>query len=70
MTSKQEKAKQEQGYKKKPNQCSNCIYFEFEIEKHKNDYGFFDMQKKLRCGKGRFAVKKTAVCSFWIRNNG
>jgi hypothetical protein len=51
MISKQEKAKQEQGCRKNPNQCSNCTHFEFETEKHVNDFGVFDRQKKSPAGK-------------------
>lgn len=32
MTSKQKKAKQEQGYRKIPSQCQNCKNFEFGVE--------------------------------------
>lgn len=34
MTSKQEKAKQEQGYTKELKKCSNCKHFEFDVDKH------------------------------------
>lgn len=62
MTSKQEKAKQAQDYRKDPMQCSNCENFEFEIEK--NQFGYIE-QKKLRCGIGGFKVLRSAVCGLW-----
>ena len=63
MTSKQERAKQEQGYRKAPIQCSNCWHFKFEVEVHRSGY---EEKKKLRCGIGGFKVLQTAVCDQWM----
>lgn len=62
MKSKQEQAKQDQGYTKELKKCSNCKHFEFEVEVHR--FGF-EEKKKLRCGIGGFKVMKSAVCGLW-----
>lgn len=64
MTSKQKKAKQEQGYRKIPSQCQNCKNFEFSAEV--NQFGYAE-KKKIRCGIGGFAVQRTAVCDLWVK---
>lgn len=65
MKSKQEQAKQDQGYRKEPNHCSNCKHFEFEVEKRAGYYGSYEEKKKLRCGIGGFKVNQNAVCDRW-----
>lgn len=64
MKSKQEQAKQDQGYRKDPMQCSNCKNFEFSVDI--NQFGYAE-KKKLRCGIGGFAVQRTAVCDKWTK---
>lgn len=63
MKSKQGQAKQDQGYRKAPMQCSNCKNFEFGVEV--NQFGYAK-KKKLRCSIGGFAVQRTAVCDLWV----
>lgn len=64
MKSKQEQAKQDQGYTKELKKCSTCKYFEFDVEVHR--YGF-EEKKKLRCGIGGFKVMQNSVCDRWAR---
>ena len=64
MKSKQGQAKQDQGYRKAPMQCSNCKNFEFGVEV--NQFGYAE-KKKLRCSIGGFAVQRTAVCDRWAK---
>jgi len=64
MKSKQGQAKQDQGYRKAPMQCSNCKNFEFGVEV--NQFGYAE-KKKLRCSIGGFAVQRTAVCARWVK---
>jgi hypothetical protein len=67
--SKQTAAKEKQGYVPKaiPMTCANCAHFEFEtVQTHPGTSwqpeGFFS-DKNLRCGLGRFAVKKMGTCN-------
>lgn len=62
MKSKQEKAKQAQGYRKELSKCSNCEHFECDVEVHRSGY---EEKKKLRCGIGGFKVMQSSVCNLW-----
>lgn len=79
--SKQSEAKESQGYREKPTNCSNCKHLEFKmdlpawmrglnaearIEGRREPYGdHYKEAQNFRCGVGDFAVKKTATCKFW-----
>lgn len=63
--SKQQKAKDEQGYSAKPifPMCSNCVFYQSEI-KTTIAYGHtWDEEKNIRCGIGGFSVKKQGNCN-------
>ena len=46
--------------------CSNCAHYTSHIEHHKTVFGQpYTEEKDRRCGIGKFAVKKTAVCRLW-----
>ena len=60
--SKQQKAKDLQGYDPKPipKTCANCCFYESDFVE--NGYGYL-VERNIRCGWGQFAVKKTATCN-------
>jgi len=65
---KQAQAKFNQGYRKAPNSCSNCINYRVDIikEEQVNQWGynvFILKEKNRRCDIGGFSVKKTHVCN-------
>ena len=63
--SKQQIAKEEQGYIPKfiPRNCSTCRYFKSEMKTEKGYYGDWIKEVDLRCTFGGFAVKKQGVCN-------
>ena len=67
--SKQSDAKAIQNYTEKPfvKMCANCEHFTFDnVFSHKDWNGKeYTKEENLRCQKGGFAVKKTAVCQYW-----
>ena len=64
MASKQQMAKEEQGYIAIPKVCMNCIQYESEIIEYRGEFGgVYRNEKNKRCGIGGFAVKKTATCN-------
>ena len=67
--SKQQKAKNEQGYIAKPipKSCSRCEHFLMDTEKVKSYFVDFTKESNLRCAIGGFAVKKTATCDEFKR---
>lgn len=74
--SKQSEAKKKQGYETSPKRrmCSNCVFYRstFDYPKWAKDKGITDVEMEdagyskrehnLRCGIGKFAIKKIAVC--------
>jgi len=63
--SKQQNAKDAQGYEAHPRQrvCGNCRSYISEVETCKSVFGgTYSNEKNKRCTIGGFAVKKTAVC--------
>jgi hypothetical protein len=60
--SKQSDAKEKQGYTRVLKTCGNCRFLSKEIEKVSNYYATYEMDKKLRCSIGGFAVQKMATC--------
>ena len=68
MASKQQKAKEAQGYESHPvlPVCSNCQHYTSRIERGENSWGGeWEQEKDLRCGLGGFAIKKMAGCAEW-----
>lgn len=61
--SKQQQAKDEQGYNPKPihPMCSNCTSFKSEFVKA--IYHDYSEEKNIRCELGGFAVKKQGTCN-------
>lgn len=59
-------AKIAQGYRDKPNTCSNCRHFQKDVvqKEYKAWDGLrtWEEDKNLRCGLGGFKVKKTTTC--------
>lgn len=75
--SKVEKAKAEQGYRMEPANCKNCANRTFDRflpgwiagSRHDKD-GIrekYMLETKQRCGIGGFAIKLTATCERWTR---
>jgi hypothetical protein len=67
MASKQQEAKERQGYETNPIMpvCRNCQHYIFRIERVENVWDRSWTQEKRRCGLGGFNVKKTASCAKW-----
>ena len=68
MASKQQQAKERQGYEITPvlPVCSTCQHYTSRIERGENFWGHgVEQEKDLRCGIGGFAIKKTASCVSW-----
>ena len=67
--SRQSEAKEAQGYVAKaiPQTCVNCCHFESEMVKRESRWmdTKWNEEKNLRCGIGRFAVKKMGTCNEW-----
>lgn len=63
--SKQEKAKQSQGYEPKPvvPMCSNCVHYLSDYVEAHGWQTTWTEEKNIRCGIGGFAVKKQGKCS-------
>jgi len=63
--SRQQIAKETQGYIPKfvPKNCSTCEYFEVTKEKRNEGYGDYIKETDIRCGFGNFVVKKQGVCN-------
>ncbi len=57
--SKQSEAKKQQGYRTKPDTCSNCAHYASKIEVH----SYWQVESEKRCGLGGFAVNKTGTCN-------
>ena len=73
--SKQSQAKQDQGYRKKPDTCSNCMHFQCDtIEKSytgwSGDVETWTKDKSLRCSVGNFAVAKNSTCRIHVLKKG
>lgn len=73
--SKQSEAKLAQGYRKKPDTCSNCKHMQFEvIEKSYTRWNgaveVWEEEKAHRCSVGGFAVKKTSTCRIHALKEG
>ena len=66
--SKQSDAKIKQGFRIKPNTCSNCTHFTLikTEEKRKYGYGNVTIESNLRCSIGEFKVNKTNTCNFHL----
>jgi hypothetical protein len=64
--SKQSEARKAQNYKepKEVGMCHNCHHFTSDIEY--TQFGGIEIESKLRCSLGRFAVKKTSSCDLQI----
>ena len=62
MKSKQQQAKESQGYDAHPvpRMCANCEHFKFDEQESK--YGGYIEHKNLRCGIGGFKVMKKGTC--------
>lgn len=66
MTSKQQKAKDEQGYSEKLKNCGTCSHFTSDKVASTDWYGKpFVTVKNKRCGIGGFAVKSLASCNLY-----
>lgn len=69
--SKQAEAKEKQGYVAKavPQTCGNCMHFQSEMIEMRSQWmgTVWKEEKCLRCGIGRFAVKKMGTCNEWVK---
>lgn len=68
MASKQQQAKERQGYEIAPvlPVCSTCQHYTSRMVSETTSWGqTFEQEKDLRCGIGGFAIKKTASCVSW-----
>lgn len=65
MASKQQIAKEQQGYNPKPlpSVCMNCAEYRSDKGVSRGTFGDFKWERNIRCGLGGFAVKKTATCN-------
>lgn len=76
--SKQQQAKEAQGYQEKPRNCGNCAHRAYEVVlsewmRHTNSIQRREIysadrhgsERNQRCGIGGFAIKKTASCAKW-----
>lgn len=65
--SKQQDAKEAQGYTPKadPQTCGNCVQFRSEFGPA-GIYGYRD-EKNIHCGLGGFAVKKLGTCTQFVK---
>ncbi|RPE05535.1 hypothetical protein EGT74_24435 [Chitinophaga lutea] len=65
--SKQQKAKETQGYQAKPVMpfCINCQHFTSKVEQVKSAWsvGTYTRESEVRCGIGGFAIKKQGTCN-------
>ncbi len=64
--SKQAQAKFDQGYRKKPNCCGNCVNYESEMVEKEYKGTFSNSkwmeEKNMKCLLGGFAVTKSSIC--------
>lgn len=67
MASKQQIAKEFQGYVAKPvpHTCVNCKHYTSEITVVEHRWGSYENETDIRCGIGGFAIKKTATCKLF-----
>lgn len=63
--SKQQIAKEQQGYTREISNCSNCKNFICEVETVNVHW---TVERNLRCSIGGFKVNKTATCDMWKKN--
>lgn len=73
--SKQSEAKLAQGYRKKPDTCSNCKHLLFRVtqktyEQWDGTVLTWNEQKNIRCAVGNFAVNKTSTCRIHVLKEG
>ena len=61
--SKQSHVKAIQGYRTKPDTCSNCRHYQSKIEMIR----YCQVESEKRCGLGGFAVNKTSVCNMYAK---
>lgn len=60
---KKAQAKERQGYTKILKTCANCQHMTKEVETLKGYFHKIEIDKKLRCSIGDFAVQKMATCN-------
>jgi hypothetical protein len=66
--SKQAEAREAQGYRTEPRNCSNCAHYRSDITEHPPAFSWgnpYTTESNRRCSLGSFAVKKTATCDRW-----
>ncbi len=60
---KKSEEKERQGYTKILKTCANCDYMTKEVEILRGYFHKIEVDKKLRCSIGNFAVQKMATCN-------
>lgn len=61
--SKQQEARDKQGYRATPNACPNCKHYRSRLDLVESDYEMIAVEKDRRCALGGFAVKRHSVCN-------
>lgn len=72
MKSKQEQAKEAQGFQSRSNTCGTCAYFSSVITQEQDPFArgtWWTKETNMRCNLGGFKVGKSNVCLMFVRKD-